>query len=66
MFSIFGVTGQTFNGPLEQLTQVPGVIRTRNTRGIARGGEEPSTEMERWWASSLAATSCARSSPTRP
>jgi len=44
MFSIYGVTGQTFHGPLEQLTEVPGVIRTRNTRGIARGGEEPSTE----------------------
>lgn len=41
MFSIYGVTGQTFHGPLEQLIQVPGVIRAHHARGTAREGEEP-------------------------
>ncbi len=41
MFSIHGVTGQTFHGSLEQLIQVPGVIRARHARGLAREGEEP-------------------------
>ncbi|MHB9117156.1 MAG: hypothetical protein ACYC2R_02635 [Burkholderiales bacterium] len=45
MFSIYGVTGQTFHGPLEQLIQVPGVIRARHARGPAREGEEPGAEI---------------------
>lgn len=45
MFSIYGVSGQTFHGTLEQLTQVPGVIRARHARGIAREGEESGAEM---------------------
>lgn len=40
MFSIHGVTGRLFHGPLEQLVQVPGVIRTQRVRGIAHDGEE--------------------------
>lgn len=40
MFSIYGLTGQTFHGSLERLIQVPGVIRAHQARGIAREGEE--------------------------
>lgn len=40
MFSIYGVTGQTFHGPLERLIQVPGVIRAHHARGLARDGDE--------------------------
>lgn len=45
MFSIYGVTGQTFHGTLEQLIQVPGVVRARHGRGIAREGEELAAEI---------------------
>ncbi|HUX64979.1 HPP family protein [Sulfuricella sp.] len=45
MFSIYGVTGQTFHGPLEQLIQVPGVMRAHHARGLAREGEEPGVEI---------------------
>ncbi|TSA40499.1 MAG: CBS domain-containing protein [Betaproteobacteria bacterium] len=41
MFSIYGVTGQTFRGPLEQLIRVPGVIRAHHARSLAHDGEEP-------------------------
>lgn len=47
MFSIYGVTGQTFRGPLEQLIQVPGVIRAHHARGIAHEGEELGAEIPR-------------------
>lgn len=47
MFSIYGVTGQTFHGPLEQLIQVPGVVRARHARFLAREGEEPGAEIPR-------------------
>jgi len=47
MFSIYGVTGQTFRGPLEQLIQVPGVIRARHARSLAHEGEEPGAEIPR-------------------
>lgn len=47
MFSIYGVTGQTFHGTLEQLIQVPGVIRAHHGRGLARDGEKPGAEIPR-------------------
>ena len=47
MFSIHGVTGQTFHGPLEQLIQVPGVIRAHHARDLAREDEEPGAEIPR-------------------
>lgn len=46
MFSIHGVTGQTFRGTLEHLIQVPGVFAARHARGINREGEELGTEFE--------------------
>lgn len=44
MFSVYGVNGSTFYGSLEQLTQLPGVFKTRGVRGIAREGEELGAE----------------------
>lgn len=32
MFSVYGVTGQTFRGTLEQLNRVPGVFAARHAR----------------------------------
>lgn len=46
MFSIHGVTGQTFRGTLEHLIQVPGTFAARNARGINREGAELGTEFE--------------------
>ncbi len=43
MFSIHGVTGRLFHGPLEHLIQVPGVARAHHVRGLATEGEEPET-----------------------
>ena len=40
MFSVHDVTGQTVHAPLERLFEVPGVIRARAIRPIAREGEE--------------------------
>lgn len=45
MFSIHGVTGQTFRGSLEQLATVPGVSGARASRGVARQGEELGAEL---------------------
>lgn len=44
MFSVYGVTGQTFRGTLEQLNQVPGVFAARHARGIQREGDELGVE----------------------
>ncbi len=44
MFSVYGVTGSTFRGTLEQLVRVPGVIKSRDARGIALEGEELGAE----------------------
>jgi len=44
MFSIYGVTGSTFRGTLEQLVQVPGVLKSRGVRGIAQEGVELGAE----------------------
>jgi acetoin utilization protein AcuB len=44
MFSIHGITGQTFRGTLEHLIQVPGVLTARHARGINREGEEIGVE----------------------
>lgn len=46
MFSIHGVTGQTFRGSLEHLIQVPGVFAARHARGIHREGDELGAEFE--------------------
>ncbi|MCL4471408.1 MAG: CBS domain-containing protein [Gammaproteobacteria bacterium] len=45
MFSVHGVSGQTFHGTLEQLIQVPGVVAARHARGLNREGEEPGTKI---------------------
>ncbi len=46
MFSIHGVTGQTFRGSLEHLIQVPGAFAARHARGIHREGDELGAEFE--------------------
>lgn len=46
MFSIHGITGQTFRGSLEHLIQVPGAYAARHARGINREGEELGAEFE--------------------
>ena len=46
MFSIHGVTGQTFRGSLEHLIQVPGAFASRNARGVNKEGEELGAEFE--------------------
>jgi acetoin utilization protein AcuB len=46
MFSIHGITGQTFRGSLEHLIQVPGAFAARNARGVVKEGEELGAEFE--------------------
>jgi len=46
MFSIRGITGQTFRGSLEHLIQVPGAFAARNARGVEQEGEELGAEFE--------------------
>lgn len=46
MFSVYGVTGQTFRGVLEHLIRVPGVFAARHTRGIHKEGDELGAEFE--------------------
>jgi CBS domain-containing protein len=45
MFSIYGVTGQSFRGTLENLPGVTGLRASRSARGIAREGEELGPEL---------------------
>ena len=45
MFSVYGVTGQSFRGTLENLPGVTGLRSTPRARGIAREGEELGPEM---------------------
>lgn len=46
MFSIHGVTGQTFRGTLEHLIRVPGALAARNGRGVHQEGDEPGVEFQ--------------------
>lgn len=45
MFSVYGVTGQSFRGSLERLIAVPGLSAARNSRGINQEGEELGPEL---------------------
>jgi CBS domain-containing protein len=45
MFSVYGVTGQSFRGSLEKLTAVSGLSAARNSRGIDQEGEELGPEL---------------------
>jgi acetoin utilization protein AcuB len=45
MFSVYGVTGQTFRGSLERLIAIPGLSAARRSRGIDLEGEELGPEM---------------------
>jgi len=45
MFSVYGVTGQTFRGTLERLIAVPRLRAARRTRGINQEGEELGPEL---------------------
>jgi acetoin utilization protein AcuB len=40
MFSIYGITGQVFNGTLEEMNRVRSLARARSARAIAQDGEE--------------------------
>ena len=42
MFSIYGVSGRLFNGPLDQMQQVGGVNTLTRSRAVARIGQDPS------------------------
>lgn len=44
MFSIYGMTGQVFNGTLEEMNRVYPLARARNSRGVAREGDEIGVE----------------------
>lgn len=46
MFSIHGITGQTFRGSLEHLLQVPGAFAARHARGVLQEGDELGAEFE--------------------
>lgn len=45
MFSVYGVTGQSFRGSLEKLIAIPGLSAARRSRGINQEGEELGPEM---------------------
>jgi len=45
MFSVYGVTGQSFRGSLEKLVAIPGLSAARRSRGIDQEGEELGPEM---------------------
>lgn len=45
MFSVYGVSGQTFRGTLEEYMAVSGLTAARHARGIAREGEELGPEI---------------------
>ena len=40
MFSIYGISGQVFNGTLEQMNRVYSTSRSRPVRAIAKDGDE--------------------------
>lgn len=40
MFSLYGITGQVFNGTLEEMNRVRALSRVRSARAIAQDGEE--------------------------
>lgn len=44
MFSIYGLTGQVFSGPLEAMNRVYPLARARNGRGVAEEGDEIGVE----------------------
>lgn len=45
MFSVHGVTGQTFRGTLEEFLAIPGLHGARHSRGVGREGEELGPEL---------------------
>jgi len=45
MFSVHGVTGQTFRGTLEEFLAIPALRRARSSRGLGREGEELGPEL---------------------
>lgn len=45
MFSIYGISGQVFSGPLEAMNRVNALTRTRHARAIAREGDEPGVDV---------------------
>ena len=45
MFSVYGVTGQSFRGSLEKLIAIPGLSAARRSRGINQEGDELGPEM---------------------
>jgi CBS-domain-containing membrane protein len=45
MFSIYGISGQVFNGPLEAMDRVNNLARIRHVRPIAQEGDELGVEV---------------------
>ena len=45
MFSVYGVTGQSFRGSMEKLVAIPGLGSARRSRGIDQDGEELGPEL---------------------
>ncbi len=43
MFSVYGVMGRLFNGPLDQMRQVGGINTLTRSRAVARIGEDPTS-----------------------
>lgn len=43
MFSVYGVMGRLFNGPLDQMRQVGGINTLTRSRAVARIGQDPSS-----------------------
>ena len=43
MFSVYGVMGRLFNGPLDQMRQVGGINTLTRTRAVARIGQDPTS-----------------------
>ena len=46
MFVVYGISGQSFRGPMERLNQVPGVKSARRPRGVEKDGEELGSEYQ--------------------
>lgn len=46
MFTIYGVTGQTFSGTMEEMNRVHALDKSRSTRRLAREDGSPGVEIE--------------------
>ena len=63
MFSVYGVSGRLFSGPLDQMQQVGGVNTLTRSRAVARIGQDPSASDT---GDNLRRVSGAEAAPRRP